>query len=567
MQIIRQYFSFLVRALLRAVGYVLAFVALVTIVPVLGVALGIPAWALSRFRIGQRLLDGLFNGVIWLAGVIPFVRKPVNRLLINQLSGASRARPHPFNLWSPHKEQPDPKDLPEYSTWPGLVDKRYTAIHLPLASIETRYPDLDKVGALFKRDGEGEPEGRSTVLFTFFAQWFTDSFLRTNPLDYRKNTSNHEIDLCQIYGLRESTARVLRSMEGGKLRSQLIKGEEFPPFLFEAPGKYAYQFGELPYVGVLPGIYKNLDADKRERTFLFAGGLERANTTIGYSAYNTLFLREHNRVCDELARAYPSWDDERLFQTARMILIVQLLKIVVEDYIRHISGVSFPLSVDTSFAEEQIWYRSNWITAEFDLLYRWHSMIPNTVRINGEDLTPTKFMLNNEPLTELGLGRVIDDMAKQSARKAGLFNTPDFLLPAERAAVEQGRQSRLRSFNEYRVAFGQKPLKSFQELTSNERVQQRLQELYGDIDQLEFFVGLFGQDAQGNRLHGELLTSMVALDAFSQALTNPLLSRNLFHEGTFSDVGMEIIANTSTLEDLFRRNVRDAERYKATFDL
>jgi len=98
-------------------------------------------------------------------------------------------------------------------------------------------------------------------------------------------------------------------------------------------------------------------------------------------------------------------------------------------------------------------------------------------------------------------------------------------------------------------------------------VQQRLQELYGDIDQLEFFVGLFGQDAQGNRLHGELLTSMVALDAFSQALTNPLLSRNLFHEGTFSDVGMEIIANTSTLEDLFRRNVRDAERYKATFDL
>ena len=34
----------------------------------------------------------------------------------------------------------------------------------------------------------------------FFAQWFTDSFLRTSLTDYRKNESNHEIDLCQIYG-------------------------------------------------------------------------------------------------------------------------------------------------------------------------------------------------------------------------------------------------------------------------------------------------------------------------------------------------------------------------------
>ena len=567
MQIIRQYFSFLLRSLLRTVGYALAFVALVTIVPVLGVALGIPAWVLSRFRAGKRVLDGIFNAGIWLAGVIPFVRKPVNRYVIDQVSSISRPRPHPFTLWSPHKEQPDPKDLLDYSTWPGLVDKRYTAIHLPLASIETRYPDLDKVATLFKRDGEGVPEKRSTVLFTFFAQWLTDSFLRTDPLDYRKNTSNHEVDMCQIYGLRESTARVLRSMEGGKLRSQLINGEEFPPFLFEAPGTYASGFEDLPYVGVLPGIYKNLDADKRERTFLFAGGLERANTTIGYSAYNTLFLREHNRVCDELARACPSWDDERLFQTARMILIVQLVKIVVEDYIRHISGVTFPLTTDPTFAEEKIWYRPNWITAEFDLLYRWHAMIPNTVRINGEDLPPTKFMLNNEPLTELGLGRIFDDMARQCAGKAGLFNTPDFLLPAERAAVEQARQSRLRSFNEYCVAFGQKPLKSFAQLTSDVRVQQRLQDLYGDMDQLEFFIGLFAQEAQGKRLHGDLLSSMVACDAFSQTLTSPLLSRNLFHEGTFSDVGMEIIANTSTVEDVFRRNVRNAERYKATFDL
>ena len=35
-------------------------------------------------------------------------------------------------------------------------------------------------------------------LFMLFAQWFTDSFLRTERSDWRKNTSTQEIDFCQI---------------------------------------------------------------------------------------------------------------------------------------------------------------------------------------------------------------------------------------------------------------------------------------------------------------------------------------------------------------------------------
>ena len=44
---------------------------------------------------------------------------------------------------------------------------------------------------------------------------------------------------------------------------------------------------------------------------------------------------------------------------------------------------------------------------------------------------------------------------------------------------------------------------------------------------------------------GELLTTMVANDAFTQALTNPLLARNVFNEATFSAAGMKIINETS----------------------
>ena len=60
-------------------------------------------------------------------------------------------------------------------------------------------------------------------MFMFFAQWFTDSFLRTSNDDPtgRKNTSNHEIDLCQIYGLDADKTAMLRSHDGGRLKSQL----------------------------------------------------------------------------------------------------------------------------------------------------------------------------------------------------------------------------------------------------------------------------------------------------------------------------------------------------------
>jgi prostaglandin-endoperoxide synthase 2 len=50
------------------------------------------------------------------------------------------------------------------------------------------------------------------------------------------------------------------------------------------------------------------------------------------------------------------------------------------------------------------------------------------------------------------------------------------------------------------------------------------------------------------------MTLMVAVDAFSQALTNPLLSANVFCEACFSSAGMTAILQTSDLQGLVRRN-------------
>ena len=50
------------------------------------------------------------------------------------------------------------------------------------------------------------------------------------------------------------------------------------------------------------------------------------------------------------------------------------------------------------------------------------------------------------------------------------------------------------------------------------------------------------------------MRKLVALDAFSQALTNPLLSEHVFKESTFSKPGWDAIGATGNLCDIVLRN-------------
>ncbi len=129
-----------------------------------------------------------------------------------------------------------------------------------------------------------------------------------------------------------------------------------------------------------------------------------------------------------------------------------------------------------------------------------------------------------------------------------------------------GRDYRLRSFNEYRTQFGFDEIDDFDDLTSDKNLEAALKGLYGDIDNLEFFIGLFAEEAEDGALFGELMTTMVASDAFTQALTNPLLSKRVFNQGTFTKYGMKTIKRTSSLRDLVNRNVDDPGSVKVSFE-
>jgi prostaglandin-endoperoxide synthase 2 len=300
-----------------------------------------------------------------------------------------------------------------------------------------------------------------------------------------------------------------------------------------------------------------LAAKLAQTTFAFGG--ERANITPYTAALNTLFLREHNRLAGMLEDANPDWDDERVFQTARNINIVLLIKIVVEEYINHISPYHFQLAADPSVAWRAVWNRPNWIPLEFNLLYRWHSMTPDQFAIAGEYKPVKECLQDNSYLTNLGLAETLATASRQNCWKLGLFNTAEFLLPVEKATITQSRENQIGSYNDYREAFKYPRVTKFEQITGDKEKIKVLRSLYRDVENIEFFVGLLAEDIAPRAAVPPLIGRMVAFDAFSHAFTNPLLSKQVFNEQTFTQMGMETIHATCTLQDVLDRNLAPGE--------
>ena len=500
-----------------------------------------------------------------LCAVAWFSKTLASNLALCFLMKGKSPRPYPLSLWSPEPgpvQESKSVSAADYTSWPSLVDRTFTGRHLPPRDIPN-LPCISEVEKrLFRRSAENGfiANPRMSVLFTLFAQWFTDSFLRTHPSDPRMNTSNHEIDLCQIYGLTEWTAKILRSGCQGKLRCTVINGAMFPERLFDANGEIKGHFEQLPYQCQLEDLLERAENDlgiliADRKPNLYATGLERGNTTIGYTSISTIFLREHNRLCDILATKHHDWDDDRLFQTARMINMACALKVIIEDYINALAGDLGKFKLVPGFADKQRWYRSNRISIEFNLLYRWHGLVPNTIKLADTDLKPTEFMYNNALIEQHGVEAVIKDISSQKAGAMVLHNTPEFLWPAELAGLALSRRFKVQPYTEYCGLFGVKRPTSFEELTGDEQKAKELRNIYtGGVDTVDFMVGLRAEKRPKDRVLGELMLNMVGFDAFSQALTNPLLSENVYMRQTFSEVGLEIIEKTGLFRDIVNRN-------------
>lgn len=493
----------------------------------------------------EKLQDGLLGFAGGLINASGWADRAASKLVIDTLCATTHNRPHPLSTAS------------DYTSWKSLTDKTYQARHLPPADL-TVQPPIERVAALFARPAGTQALSRkSTCLFPAFAQYLTDGFIRTRPEKRDRTTTNHEIDLCPLYGLTEAQTTILRESTAapgrrGRLKSQFINGEEYPPYLYTRDGSAIAP----DFVGLDPPLLNPPGMPKppaEQLASLFAVGGDRANGTPFTSMMNTLLLREHNRVAGELEGRNPGWDDDRVFETARNIMIPMFIKIVIEQYINHITPLPFNLTADPSIAWKAAWNRPNWITVEFSLLYRWHSLMPDEIEWPNRTIPLDEFRVDNHPLIDVGLAASFAATAAQPAGALGVCNTGRAILPLEALAVDQARRNRVASYNAYREHFGMPRATTFEEITRDPAIAAKLAALYPLPDDVEFYPGLFAEDRDPKSPLPGLLMRMVGVDAFTQALTNPLLSEHVYNAETFTPWGLELIESTRSLGDILKR--------------
>src|SRR3954464_3139340 len=97
----------------------------------------------------------------------PFLERQVNKSLIDNAIVKIPTRPNPLST------------MAAYTSWASLTDRRFDSRHLPPAAGDG-LPAMERVADLFERRGDGVPCPKSTVMFAYFAQWFTDGFLRSD---------------------------------------------------------------------------------------------------------------------------------------------------------------------------------------------------------------------------------------------------------------------------------------------------------------------------------------------------------------------------------------------------
>ncbi|KAJ8270309.1 hypothetical protein GJAV_G00112790 [Gymnothorax javanicus] len=392
---------------------------------------------------------------------------------------------------------------------------------------------------LLRRHFIPDPQG-TNMMFAFFAQHFTHQFFKS---DFKKGPGftkalGHGVDLTHIYGETLEKQHKLRLFKDGKLKYQVLDGEVYPPTVQQVQVAMHYP----PHV---PEEHR------------FAVGHEAFGLVPGLMMYATIWLREHNRVCDVMKTEHPDWDDERLFQTTRLILIGETIKIVIEDYVQHLSGYHFKLKFDPELLFSARFQYQNRIASEFNALYHWHPLMPDSFHIQGQEYTYPQFMFNNSVVMEHGIGKLVESFTKQIAgRVAGGRNLPAAVAKVASNSIEHTRQMRYQSLNAYRKRFLMKPYSSFQDLTGETEMAAILEELYGDVDAVELYPGLMVEKPRPNSVFGETMVEMGAPYSLKGLMGNPICSPEYWMPSTFGGkVGFEIV-NTASLHNLVCRNVK-----------
>jgi hypothetical protein len=378
------------------------------------------------------------------------------------------------------------------------------------------------------------------------------------------NTETHWWDASQIYGSTMEFQNAVRRPELGR-------------------GKVAIGTNHL--IDIDPALLGS------------SGGLD--GWWVGLELLHTLFMREHNAVCDMLAANYRDWSDDEVFDKARLIVAALIAKIHTVEWTTAI--LNRPAL--------RIGMRANWfglagervrtlygrltdsevlsgipgsptdhhsapysITEEFVAVYRMHPLIPDELHLRSVDRpqpsTPLPFMDAGRLLLEQrGATDLLYSLGTAHPGKVALHNHPRFMqhlvrtendgLTVDLAAVDllRSRERGVPRYNAFRQLMHLPPVTSFVELTGDPTTAAELQTVYPTVDDVDLTVGLYAETPPAGFGFGDTTFRIFILMA-SRRLKSDRFFTTDFTPQVYTPEGMAWIAANDMRTVLLRHHPR-----------
>lgn len=348
------------------------------------------------------------------------------------------------------------------------------------------------------------------------------------------------IDASNVYGSDSERADALRNHDGsGHLKTS--DGNLLP---FNVDG--------LPNAG----------GDSPE---LFLAGDVRANEQLGLTAMHTLFVREHNRLADRISERNPGLSGDEIYERARRIVGAQMQVITYREYLPALMGHD-ALAPYNGYQTDVDGSISNLFSTA---AYRYgHSALSSTIlRLNaqGEEIEAGHLALRDaffspqRLITENGIAPILRGLANQVCQAIDPYVIDDvrnFLFGPPGAGgfdlaslnIQRGRDHGLPSYNDVREALGFNRARRFADITSNIDLQARLAAAYGNVNDVDVWVGGLAEDPLPGAMVGRLVFTVLK-DQF-EALRD---GDRFWYQLTLTPEELNDVENTR-LADIIRRN-------------